>query len=52
VVEARALLALRPGEFVLMASVPRRRVIAQGRLVPARLPRREDTRREDERRQP
>ena len=35
----QALLSLRPAEFVLVASVPRRRVIAQSRLVPARLPR-------------
>jgi hypothetical protein len=39
VIEPRALLTLRPGEFVLVASVPRRRLVAQGRLVPARLPR-------------
>jgi hypothetical protein len=45
VVEAHALLALRPAEFVLVASTPRRRVIAQCRLVPARLPRHEGKRR-------
>jgi hypothetical protein len=39
VIRPRALLSLRPAEFVLVASVPRRRVIAQSRLVPARLPR-------------
>jgi hypothetical protein len=39
VIEPRSLLTLRPGEFVLVASVPRRRVVARGRLVPARLPR-------------
>jgi hypothetical protein len=39
VIEPRALLTLRPGEFVLVASAPRRRVVAPGRLVPARLPR-------------
>lgn len=39
VIDARALLALRPAEFVLVASAPRPRVVAQCRLVPARLPR-------------
>jgi hypothetical protein len=47
-IEARALLALRPAEFVLVASAPRRRVIADGRLVPARLPWREEARRREE----
>jgi hypothetical protein len=37
--EPRTLLSLRPGEFVLVASVPRRRLVARGRVVPARLPR-------------
>jgi hypothetical protein len=39
VIEPMALLSLRPAEFVLVASVPRRRVVARGRLVTARLPR-------------
>lgn len=55
VIEARALLALRPGEFVLVATAPRRRVIAPGRLVPARLPRyvvKRPPRHENRRRQP
>jgi hypothetical protein len=56
-VEASALLALRPAEFVLVASVPpgripRGRVIAPGRLVPARLPRHDGNRREDRNGQP
>jgi len=38
VIDPRALLSLRPAEFALVASVPRRRVVAQSRLVPARLP--------------
>jgi hypothetical protein len=38
VIDPRALLSLRPAEFVLVASVPRWRVVAQSRLVPARLP--------------
>jgi hypothetical protein len=42
VIGPRALLSLRPAEFVLVASVPRRRVVTQSRLVPARLPRRKD----------
>lgn len=42
VIGPRALLSLRPAEFVLVASVPRRRVVAESRLVPARLPRRTD----------
>ncbi len=39
VIEPRTLLSLRPAEFALAASVPRRRVVACARLVPARLPR-------------
>ena len=39
VIEPRTLLSLRPAEFVVVASVMRRRVVAQSRLVPARLPR-------------
>jgi hypothetical protein len=39
VIGPQALLSLRRTEFVLVASVPRRRVVAQSRLVPARLPR-------------
>jgi hypothetical protein len=42
VIEARALLSLRSAEFVLVTAAPRRRVVAHGRLVPARLPRHED----------
>jgi hypothetical protein len=42
VLDPRALLSLRPAEFVLVASVPRRRAVAQSRLVPARLPRRKE----------
>jgi hypothetical protein len=42
VIETPALLSLRPAEFVLVASVPRRRVAATCRLVPARLPRYQD----------
>jgi hypothetical protein len=42
VIGPRALLSLRPAEFVLVALVPRRRVVAQSRLVPARLPRRKE----------
>ena len=42
VIDPRALLSLRPAEFALVASVPRRRVVAQSRLVPARLPWRKD----------
>lgn len=42
VIGPRSLLALRPSEFVLVASVPRRRVVARSRLVPARLPRRKE----------
>ncbi|HET9080479.1 MAG TPA: hypothetical protein VFO01_08180 [Trebonia sp.] len=38
VIPARSLLALAPAEFVLAVSEPRQRVIALGRLVPARLP--------------
>ena len=38
-VSASALLSLRPGEFVLTVSEPTRRLVALGRLVPARLPR-------------
>jgi hypothetical protein len=45
VIEPRALLSLRPAEFVLVASVPRRRMVTQGRLVSARLPRYADQRR-------
>ncbi|HEX9040909.1 MAG TPA: hypothetical protein VF838_07745 [Trebonia sp.] len=39
VIEPRTLLSLRAAEFALAASVPRRRVVARARLVPARLPR-------------
>ena len=39
VIPARVLLTLGPAEFVLAASWPRRRLIAPGLLVPARLPR-------------
>jgi hypothetical protein len=39
VTPARALLSLGQGEFVLAVSAPRQRLIAPGRLVPARLPR-------------
>jgi hypothetical protein len=49
VIGPRALISLRPAEFVLMASVPRRRVVAQSRLVPARLPRRSERPRGKER---
>jgi len=38
-ISASALLSLRPGEFVLTVSEPTRRLVALGRLVPARLPR-------------
>ena len=38
-VSAGALLSLGPGEFVLTVSEPARRLVALGRLVPARLPR-------------
>ena len=38
-VSAGALLSLKPGEFVLAANGPRRRLVELGRLVPARLPR-------------
>ncbi len=38
-VSAGALLSLGPGEFVLAVSEPTRRLVALGRLVPARLPR-------------
>ena len=38
-VSASALLSLRPGEFVLTVGEPTRRLVALGRLVPARLPR-------------
>ena len=38
-VSASALLSLGPGEFVLTVSEPTHRLIALGRLVPARLPR-------------
>ena len=38
-VSAGALLSLGPGEFVLTVSGPARRLVALGRLVPARLPR-------------
>jgi hypothetical protein len=44
VIEPPALLSLRPAEFVLVASVPRRRLVARARLVPARLPRPVDRR--------
>jgi hypothetical protein len=40
VIPPRTLHALRRWEFVLAVNVPRRRVIALGRLIPARLPRR------------
>jgi len=39
VIEARALLSLRPAEFVLVTPSPRRRAATLCRLVPARLPR-------------
>jgi hypothetical protein len=39
VIPARALLSLGQAEFVLAVSAPRPRLIAPGRLVPARLPR-------------
>jgi hypothetical protein len=39
VVSPRTLLALGQGEFVLAVSWPRKRLITQGRMVPARLPR-------------
>ena len=39
VVSSRALLGLGEAEFVLAVSAPRRRLVAPGRLVPARLPR-------------
>ena len=38
-VSPNALLSLGPGEFVLAVNGPRRRLVAFGRLVPARLPR-------------
>jgi hypothetical protein len=38
-VSADALLSLGRGEFVLTVSEPARRLVALGRLVPARLPR-------------
>jgi hypothetical protein len=37
-ISARALLALGPEEFVLAVASPRRRLVAPGRIVPARLP--------------
>ena len=45
VIEPRALLSLRPDEFVLVGPAPRRRVVARVRLVPARLPRYAEQRR-------
>ncbi len=48
VIDPRALLSLRPAEFVLVASVPRWRVDAQSRLVPARLPWRKELWRKDQ----
>ncbi len=39
VVSAQALLGLGEAEFVLAVSTPRRRLVAPGRLLPARLPR-------------
>jgi hypothetical protein len=38
VIPARALLTLGKEEFVLAVSAPRQRLIALGRMVPARLP--------------
>lgn len=40
VIPPRTLRALRRGEFVLAVNVPHRRLIALGRFIPARLPRR------------
>ena len=40
VVPARSLLALGQAEFVLAVTAPRQRLVAPGRLVPARLPHR------------
>jgi hypothetical protein len=37
-ISAQALLTLEQGEFVLAVGWPRQRLIALGRLVPARLP--------------
>ncbi len=48
VIGSRALLSLRPAEFVLVALVPRRRVVALSRVVPARLPRRKELSRKDQ----
>ena len=48
VIPPRTLRALRRGEFVLAVNVPRRRLIALGRLIPARLPRREEPPRQAE----
>jgi hypothetical protein len=39
VIPARTLLTLGRGEFILAATWPRRRLIAPGLMVPARLPR-------------
>jgi len=39
VIAARTLLALGPAEFVLAVRSPRPRIVARGRMVPARLPR-------------
>jgi hypothetical protein len=44
VIPPRTLRALRRGEFVLAMNVPQRRLIALGRLIPARLPHRETPR--------